>query len=147
MIALNLKPERRILAQFAWVAAIAFPLLAGLFTRGDARWFAPWTWSWSHPVVLWLAAVGVVQLLAFLAGVQVLTRWLYVVLVTISWPIGFLLSHVLMGIVFYLVITPMGLAFKLVGRDAMGRKFDPKVASYWHRRAKLREPKSYFKLY
>jgi hypothetical protein len=37
----------------------------------------------------------------------------------------------MMAILFYLVITPVGLVFRLVGRDAMNRRFDPSLPSYW----------------
>jgi hypothetical protein len=57
------------------------------------------------------------------------------------------LSQVLMAVIFYLVFTPIGLCFRLAGRDAMGRKFDPKKTSYWHDRGPARSPASYFKLY
>jgi hypothetical protein len=147
MMKLNLAPERRILLQFAWVAAVAFPLLAGLFTRGEARWFEVWAWNWSHPVVLSLAAVGVVQLLAMLAGVRHLSLALYVLMTLVAFPIGFVLSHVLMALIYYLVMTPIGLAFRVIGRDAMGRKPERERASFWHDRGPARKPSSYFRLY
>jgi hypothetical protein len=147
MIKLDLRPERRVLGQFAWLATIAFPALAAYVTRGDARWYAFWTWHWNGSVVLWLAAIGVVQLAAFLAGVQQLTHALYVVLMLVAWPIGFVLSHVLIALVFYVVITPLALLFRLTGRDAMRRKLDRGAASYWHDRGAQRPASSYFKLY
>ena len=33
--------------------------------------------------------------------------------------------------VYFLVITPIGLAMRLAGRDLMSRRFDPGAESYW----------------
>jgi hypothetical protein len=147
MIKLDLKPAQHILAQFAWLAAFAFPLVAAVFTRGDARVYEVWAWNWTGPVVLWLAALGALQLVLFLAGVHHLTHALYVVLMLVAVPIGFVISHVLIAFVFYVVMTPIGLVFRLTGRDAMSRRRDRGIASYWHDRGAPRPASSYFKLY
>lgn len=147
MIKLNLAPEQRILRQFAWIAAVAFPLLAAFVTRGEARWFQPWAWPWTSTLVLVLAGIGVGQLLALLAGMRQLTLGLYVVLMVIAWPIGFVISHVLIAVIYYLVITPIALFFRVTGRDVIGKKLDPRATTYWHDRGPPRPASSYFKLY
>jgi hypothetical protein len=43
MLKLDLKPPPHVLGQFAKIAAVAFPVLAAFFTRGDAPWYAPWS--------------------------------------------------------------------------------------------------------
>ena len=40
-------------------------------------------------------------------------------------------SSLVLGILFFLVIVPLGLAMRLAGRDAVSRKFDASAASYW----------------
>ena len=40
-------------------------------------------------------------------------------------------THVILTLTFYLVITPVGLLMRIVGRDPMNRKFDPDARSYW----------------
>lgn len=151
MIKLNLKPEPHVLRQFAWIAAVLLPLLAAFLTRGEARWYAVGDWQWSHPVVLALVALAAAQLVLFLAGVRQLTALLYAVLSLIAFPIGFVLSHLLMGIIYYVVITPIGLVFRLIGRDVLGKRLDRSPgsgpASYWHDRGPARDAASYFKLY
>ena len=150
MLKLNLAPEPRILKQFAFFAVVGLPLIAwvvlricvafGAFDPAGASLFA-------HPAVWWTAGVGLAQLALFLAGIRAPTRWIFVVLMVIALPIGFVLSQVLMAAIFYLLFTPIGLFFRLTGRDAMGRKFDRQKASYWHDRGPARSPASYFKLY
>jgi hypothetical protein len=147
MIKLDLDPKARVLGQFAWLAAIAMPVLAAFLTRGDARWYEVAAWPWTSPLVLALAGAGVLQLAAFLAGVPHLTRWLYVVLLVVTWPIGFVLSHVLIAAIYYLVITPIALVFRLMGRDVLGRRVDRTLPTYWRDRGAVPKPDSYFKLY
>ena len=65
----------------------------------------------------------------------------------VALPIGFVLSHVIMAIIFYLVITPIGLVFRLMGRDVLGRRMDRQRRTFWHERGPQRSPASYFKLY
>ena len=142
MLKLDLNPEHGKLKQFAFVAVLGLPLIAVLVLR-----FAGHGWNWTHPAVLWTLAAGVLQLVLFLAGVRAVTRLIFIVLMVVALPIGFVLSHVLMAVIYYLVITPIGLVFRLIGRDAMGRKLDPKAASYWSVRNATRSPESYFKLY
>ena len=83
----------------------------------------------------------------FLAGVTFLSRALFVVLSVAFVPIGFVLSHVLLAVIYYLVLTPIALVLRLTGRDVIGKKLDPDAKSYWHERSGERPAKSYFKLY
>ena len=39
-------------------------------------------------------------------------------------------TPLILGIVFYLLVTPMSLAMKVFGRDALGRKLDESVSTY-----------------
>ena len=141
MIKLDLKPDERIVRQFAWFAVLGLPLLAWFAMRTFA------TFDWAHPVFLTVAAVGVSQLGLYLAGVRVLSRVLFVGLTILFVPIGFLISHVLLAAVYYLVLTPIALVFRLTGRDVIGKKLDPNAKSYWHERSGDRPSASYFKLY
>ena len=40
-------------------------------------------------------------------------------------------NPIVMGFVFYVTITPMGLAMRLFGKDLLNLKFDPNRKSYW----------------
>ena len=52
--------------------------------------------------------------------------------------LGELLHHVVspvvMGVIFYGVFTPVAYAMRAIGRDAMKRRFEPQLPSYWVRR-------------
>jgi hypothetical protein len=51
---------------------------------------------------------------------------------------GLLLHHIVnpivMGLMFYLAITPIGVLMRLLGKDPLKRRFDPAAATYWIQR-------------
>lgn len=139
MIKIDLNPTPRILRQFAWIALFAFAALGLLL-----HWKFGLPWSWVGA----LAALGV---LTFACGVlfdfRPVPRALFVGLSLVAIPIGFVLSWLLVGIVYYGLFTAFGLAFRLAGRDALRRRIDPQARSYWLDRGPPRPATSYFKLY
>jgi multisubunit Na+/H+ antiporter MnhG subunit len=72
-------------------------------------------------------------------------RPLYVGLTAISLPIGFVVSHLLMAIVFYGLLTPIALFFRMIGRDALQRRLEPSAKSYWQQRRIVDDRGRYFK--
>jgi hypothetical protein len=74
-------------------------------------------------------------------------RPLYVVLTAIALPIGLVLSTIILLVLYYFVLTPIGLVMRLVGRDPMSRKFDPTAESYWTPREPVKDVKRYFRQY
>lgn len=42
-----------------------------------------------------------------------------------------IVSPVILGIMFYVVITPMGLVMRLLGKDPLRLRWEPNAASYW----------------
>jgi len=141
MIKLDLKPDERIVKQFAWFAIIGLPLLAWFVLRLVT------TFEWAHPAFLTVAAVGVSQLGLYLIGVRVVSRCLFLGLSILFIPFGFIISHVLLAAVYYLVLTPIALFFRVIGRDVIGKKLDKDAKSYWVERNADRPASSYFKLY
>ena len=45
-------------------------------------------------------------------------------------PVGWVLSHVLLAAIYYLVLTPIALVMRLFGKDGMARKLDATAESY-----------------
>jgi hypothetical protein len=50
---------------------------------------------------------------------------------TAVFPIGWLISHTLLAVIFYGVITPIGLTVKLWNRDPLHQKRDSSASTYW----------------
>jgi len=49
--------------------------------------------------------------------------------------LGFLVSQVLLAAFFFLVITPIGLVARALGKDFLRLKIDPGATTYWIPRA------------
>jgi hypothetical protein len=47
---------------------------------------------------------------------------------------GRVVNPLVLGAIYFGIFTPVGLAMRLLGRDAMCRRFDPAAPSYWVRR-------------
>ena len=129
LLVVNLHPTRRELRQFGVIALVAFGLLGGwILWRGTLFGIDLGTAGPIIAYVLW--GVGLVSgVLSAVAPAA--NRLLYVAMIVLTYPIGFVVSHVILAFVFYGIITPIGLVFRLTGRDALRRKFEPDAASYW----------------
>lgn len=144
---INWQPDRRALRTFG---VLAFLICAGLGTAtlathvlfgfelsaGAARRTAIITWILGAAAGT-LAAAGPDRL-----------RPVYVLLMVITFPIGVVVSYALLALLFFFVITPIGLIFRLAGRDALGRKRDAHASSYWvRRRPAADDMERYFRQY
>ena len=58
-------------------------------------------------------------------------RAVWVTWMTLAFPIGWVISHLVLGVAYYLVMTPMGWLMRLAGHDPMTRSFDAHATSYW----------------
>ena len=139
MIKLQLNPEAKILRQFAWVSLFAFPLVSWILCHLTLGLSSSWVYG--------VASVGVVVLLTELVGLHAVPRLIFRTLVILSFPIGLVVFTVVTAAVYYLVFTPMALAFRIIGRDALNRGLDSNTKSYWEERPPTRPASSYFKLY
>jgi hypothetical protein len=134
LVKLDLNPGAEKLRSFADVAlagSVALSLLGMIF------------YSWSHAFVEGLLLFG---LLIFLAG-KISHRFIlpvYRLLILLSFPIGWLISHLLFAAFYYLVIFPIALLFKLTGRDSLQLKIEKKKESYWINCRKKAEKQRYF---
>ena len=72
-------------------------------------------------------------------------RRLYVAMCYAAFPIGFVVSHILLAFVYYCVITPIGLVMRLTGYDPLQRKLDREAETYWSPRAEVKDKSRYFR--
>jgi O-antigen/teichoic acid export membrane protein len=58
-------------------------------------------------------------------------RIIFIALTCITLPIGWAMNFVVLFVFYFLLITPLGLVFRLIGRDVLGKRFDSDAKSYW----------------
>ena len=65
----------------------------------------------------------------------------------VTLPLQIIASFSLLAVLYYLIITPIGLVLRLFGRDPLAKQFDREAATYWEPCAPPAEPGSYFRQY
>jgi hypothetical protein len=95
-------------------------------------------------VVGLLVALGVggaaVVLLAPALGARLWTLWMRA-----AAPVGWTVSHVILAIVYYGVLTPVGFIMRLTGYDPMRRAFERNAETYWIARREREDAGRYFR--
>ena len=135
----NWNPDRAGRRAFANSIAIGFPILA--LVLGALGFFRGHAWPvWT----LWLAGIG------FAAGVVLwlvpqIARPFYVVWNALGCCIGFIVSNTAVSAVYFLVVTPIGLALRMTGRDPLQRRFERDRDSYWEDAEKPGDAERYFR--
>src|SRR5438105_693298 len=136
MIEINKNPSARELRQFG---GIWFPLTCAIMGAG--------AYSKGHHlagIIIW--SIGLTTGALSVASPAAL-KPLYLGLMYVTFPIGFVVTHLLLGVLYYLVITPLGLVMRMMRRDAMTRRLDPAAASYWMAREPATGNERYFRQY
>jgi ABC-type uncharacterized transport system permease subunit len=137
MLKIDRNPPDRQLRQFGIISLFGFPLIGLVLHRvfGIA------------PAVIWvMVGVGLVTLVLSRIEPRWI-RWIYVGLMLVAAPIGFVVSVTLMAAVYYLMVTPFGLVFRAFGRDPLAKRPDRTKDTYWHERDPVKPAASYLKLY
>ncbi len=129
-------PTGRKLREFAGSAVIVLAILAA--------------WRLLAPGGLLLAAsYGTAAVIVGLIGVA-RPRWLspvFTLWMIVAFPIAWLGSHLLLAVVYFGLITPLGLLFRLVGRDTLDRNWRGQQNSYWRDKPGVDNPERYLKQY
>jgi hypothetical protein len=94
------------------------------------------------PPYIW---AGGVVLMAVYYAVPPLRRPMFFGWMYAAYPIGWVVSHVLLGIIYFGMLTPIGRLMAAFGYDPMERRFDRTVASYWIERERNTEAARYFR--
>ena len=129
MMELDLRPDHRKLRQFGWLALLLVGALAGwAYWRGHL--FGIDLGDRAHGIATALGAV------AGLSGLFSLVwpagnRLFYTLHTLVAYPIGTVVGYTILLILFYLILSPVGLLFRLIGRDALHRRLDPDASTYW----------------
>jgi len=132
-VSINTNPGRRELAVFGAVLPVTFALAGFMVAR--------WTGSSAAPAIVW--GTGGVLTVVYLVA-RPLRRAIFVGFGYAAYPIGWVVSHLVLLIVFALVVTPIALLLRLLGKDPLGRRIDPSATSYWTPREARADVRRYF---
>jgi hypothetical protein len=135
MTTLDLHPTDRMLRQFAGAWLLVFGGLAAnqWLMRGHAR------------TAIALVGIALVTGVAGLLRPR-LVRWLFVAATVLAFPIGWVVSQVMLVVLFIGVVTPVALLFKVQGRDRLARKRSAQ-SSYWKPKTAMEDVRRYLRQY
>jgi hypothetical protein len=134
MIHIERNPSRRQLTAFGLTWLVFFGLLGGI------SWWK--SGSLAEAVVLWGIGVAVPAVGHVFPG---FLRLVFLGMSYATFPVGFVLSYIILAVVYYLVLTPIGLVVRLMGKDPMQRRFDHTAKTYWTTRESKEPSEQYFK--
>ena len=105
-----------------------FGLVTGAIIVVLFAFFFPWVfdmaampiWPWIIAGALWVPALLLPNLL----------QPVYRIWMKIGHAIGWVNTRIILGLIFYVLVLPMGLVMRLFGKDPMARKINKSVSSY-----------------
>ena len=96
-----------------------FGLVTGVVAAVIFGLLLPWLFSFNYPVWPWIVA-AVLGLWAVLSPTSL--RPIYKGWMKIAMVLGFINTHIVLFLLYYVVFFPVALLFKIIGRDPMARK-------------------------
>lgn len=130
---IQFNPSDRTLRQFAALCLIVFGAMA----------LVEWLWRVRVERAMIYGAIalllGPLGLIAPKAIKPVFVGWSVV-----AFPIGFVVSMTFLAILYFVVFTPIGLVFRLIGRDALQRR-RRSTESYWQAKPAPANVREYFR--
>ncbi len=117
----KIKSTRKELREFGLIVGAVFGLLATLFLLRSKSFY-----PYFYAISIFLVLFGLIAPVALLP--------IHKIWMTFAIVIGFFVTRVILGILFYFVITPLGLILKISGQDTLDINFNNKSDSYWIKR-------------
>jgi hypothetical protein len=129
---INWHPNNTQVRNFGLVSLVALPAAAGLWSHGSLT-----------AVACGLAIAGLMTALgiAWPRGL----RPLLVAVNVVAEPPALLVHDLVLLLAFFLVVVPMSLVFRLIGRDPLQLKIDRDARSYWQPKKQPGDVRSYYR--
>ncbi len=135
LVSLNLSPSEKQLKDFGLIALVMCTVI-GLLLLGLGK----------VPTKGFIIFCLIGVLLYSLSRLSiVLIKPIYLGMVLLTFPIGWAVSHLVMVLFYYGIITPVALLFRLLNRDPLCRKCEPDADTYWLRYKQKRSTRDYFR--
>ena len=135
VVGLNLHPDRRMLRQFGLLCFAVFGA------------YGLWLWldGAASPLAVGLLGTALTAGLLGMLRPQSL-RPVFAGWMILAFPVGWLMSHLLLAALYYGVFTPLGLLLRLLGKDSLGLQRSI-AASYWQEKPQQADLRRYLRQY
>ncbi|TNF92206.1 MAG: sxtJ [Gammaproteobacteria bacterium] len=111
--------DKKGLRDFGVITGVLFAVFFGLLL--------PWIFNYAFHWWPWIVC-GVLILWAFVHPLSL--NPVYRVWTRIGMMIGAVVTRVILGAVFFLVVTPIGIIMRALGKDLLSKKLDPEMTTY-----------------
>ncbi len=127
----NIKPQRKELREFGYMMAAVLSMLFGLllpylfnYREGEYSWVV---YGFSGP--LWPFIIALIFFISALIH-PVSLGPIYTLWMKVGHVLGWINTRIILGVVFYVLVFPIGLVLKLFGKDPLKRKLISTDLSY-----------------
>ena len=131
LVEINWTPSDRQLRQFGVICLVALPLVA-------------WLWGGGTQVIAGTAVAGLVLAIAGWFVPRTI-KPIFLLLTIVATPIGMVIGEFAMMAIYFGVFLPIGLIFRLIGRDALQRTIDRDQKTYWQPKEQPKDAASYYR--
>jgi hypothetical protein len=125
----NIKGDKKELRKFSLVIGIFLIVLGGL---------SCWRSTGHYP---WLFIVAITILLVGFA-MPMLLKPIHKVWMILAVLMGWVVTRIILAVLFYLIVTPIGLSIRLLGKDFLDLEFSDDTSSYWILRKEVKKDRS-----
>ncbi len=134
MFRVNWNPKEKQVRWFGLVFMIGFLIISAILGfRGHQ--------AWAGRLAIFCSAIGIFSMAFPGPGLFFYRIWM-----AVGFCMGFVMSKIILALIFFGVFTPVALLFKIIGRDKLElRKRD--VVTYWHVHPEIDDKTSYEHLF
>ena len=140
-VRMNWDPSDRQLRQFGFIGLAAFPAIGWFFSGrpSPSSWIAE-----PSTIMISFAVLGLIAgLLAWLR--PKLLKFVFIAMTLAAFPIGLVLSEIIILLIYITLFVPVALLFRCIGRDALHRQLDRGAKTYWTPKETPKDAESYFR--
>ena len=103
------------------IALSVFLAITGLinFLKGNITFYQ---WLWGVAIFIFLITITT----------PIVIKPVYRAAIFFAYILGWINTRLILGIIFYLIFTPISIIFKIIKNDPLDRKFDKQAKTYWN---------------
>ena len=136
----NWKPDVAERRKFARSLVIGFPCIALVLLL--VGWLKTGAWKIEPALIIGGAGLATGLVLLALPGIA---RPIYVLWYGLACVIGLIMGNILLAVVFYILITGVGLAMRVAGKCSMSKPLDKQATTYWKDAKPVTDPQRYYR--
>jgi len=92
-----------------------------------------WPLKSGNTIIIWAILISIVFFILGLMNSKLLSP-LNKIWFKFGLTLGSLIAPIVVGIVYFLVVTPIGIVMRILGKDLLNQKFNKKIKTYWIKR-------------